>query len=83
MKKIEWFSADILRKTCKIIFSEYGLPHVIVSDANTNFISEKFKNFCTRLGITHAVSSLYNYQNKEQGETCIKFMKRTMKILRN
>ena len=46
MKQVIEFSADNLIKTCKIIFSEYGLPGKIVSDAGTNVISEKFDDFC-------------------------------------
>ena len=39
------FSADNLIKTCKIIFSEYGLSSNIVSAKGTNFISERFQKF--------------------------------------
>ena len=44
IKQMEWFTADNLIKY-KIIFSEYGLPNKIASDAGTNFVLEKFENF--------------------------------------
>ena len=76
---VEGFSVNNLIKTCKIIFIEYRLPREVVKDAGTNFISEKFENVCKRLGIYHTISLSYNYQSNEQAESCIKFVKRSMK----
>ena len=45
IKQVEGFSADNVIKIGKIIFSEYGLPSKIVSDAGTNFVSEKSQDF--------------------------------------
>ena len=42
--KTKDLSADSLILTCKVIFSEYGIPKRITSDAGGNFISERFKN---------------------------------------
>ena len=55
------------------------LPSKVISDAGTNFVSEKLENLCKRLGIHHAVSSSYNHQSNGQIEACINFVKRTMK----
>ena len=44
-----------------------------MSDAGGNFISENFKDFCTKLKIEQATSSSYHYQNNGEVETCIKF----------
>ena len=42
----------------------------------TNFISEKFKDFCSWLGIHNTESSLYNLQsNRKAGVVYIKFIK--------
>ena len=46
-----------------IIFSEYGLPSKVVSDAGTNFVSEKVENFCKELSIHYIMSFSYNNQN--------------------
>ena len=45
-----------------------------MSDAGTNYVSEKFQDF-HRLDIHHAVSSLVNQQRNGQREACIKFIK--------
>ena len=72
IKKTENLSADSLILTCKIIFSEYGLPKKIMSDAGSNFVSDQFKQYCKKLNIEKATSSCH-HQN-------IKFIKHTIKI---
>ena len=49
IKNTEGLSTHNLILTCKVILSEYRLPKKIISDACDNFISEKFKEFCTKL----------------------------------
>ena len=53
-RQVEGISRDSLIKTCQI-FLEYGLPSKIVSDAGSNFVSEKFENFCKCLSMHPAV----------------------------
>ena len=43
----------------QIKFLEYGLPKKTMSDADGNFISDKFKRVCQNLNIEQAVSSSY------------------------
>ena len=43
IKMMKDLLADSLILECKIIFSEYGLPKKIMSDAGSNFISDTFK----------------------------------------
>ena len=50
-----------------------------MSDAGSNFISEKLNNFCSSLNIKQAVLSLYHHQSNRLVEACIKFIKHTMK----
>ena len=77
--KMEDLSAESLILACKIIFSEYGLPKNIMSDAGSNSISDKFKRFCQNLNIEQVVSSSYHHQSNGQVEVCIKFIKCTIK----
>ena len=42
IKRLEGLSAENLINTVKIIFVEYGIPHKLMSDADTNFISDRF-----------------------------------------
>ena len=64
---------------CKFMFSEYGLPKKMMSDTGSNFVSDKFKQFCENLNIEKAAASSYHHQSNEQVEACIKFIKCTIK----
>ena len=79
IKTTEDISADSLILTCKIIYSEYGLPKKIISDSGGNFISDKFTTFCRSLQIHQAFSSSYNHLSNGQVEACIKLIKKTLK----
>ena len=81
VKKAEDMSADSLILACKVIFSEFGLPKKIMSDAGGNFISGKFKQFCKKINTEQATSSSYHHQSNRQLEACIKFIKCAMKKL--
>ena len=61
IKKAEDLSADSLILTCKIIFSEYGLPDKIISDAGSYFVSDKFKILKKNLSIEQTVSLSYHH----------------------
>ena len=50
-----------------------------MSDAGSNFISDKFKTFCKSLNIELAFSSSYHHQSSGQVEACIKFVKHELK----
>ena len=76
---MEDLSAYSLILACKIIFSECGVPKKIMSDAGSNFVSDKFKQFWKTLNIEQAISSSYHYQNNQQVEVSMKFIKCTIK----
>ena len=59
VKKAENMSTDKLILTCIVIFSEFGLPKKIISDAVGNFISDKSKQLCKNMNIEQATSSSY------------------------
>ena len=52
-------------------FSEYGLSKNIASESDSNFVSDKFKNFCKNLNIEQAISSSYHHQNNGKVKACI------------
>ena len=79
IKRMEGLSTESLMTTTKVIFAEYGIPHKIMSGTGTNFVSDKFGNFCSRLNIEQAVSSAYHHQDNGQAKACIKFIKHTLK----
>ena len=75
IKRLESLSADNLINVVKTIFAKYGIPHKLMSDVVTNFISDKFYQFCKLVNIEQATSSAYHHQSNGQVEACIKFIK--------
>ena len=59
----------------KVIFVEYGILYKLMSDAGTNFVSDRFRRFCSSLNIEQAVSSAYHHQSNGQAKACIKIHK--------
>ena len=75
VKRMEGLSTENLITTTKIIFTEYGIPHKIMSDTGTKFVSGKLKMFGSSLNIEQSVSSAYHHQSNGQVKACIKFIK--------
>ena len=50
-----------------------------MSDASTNFVSEKFKELCRHLNTDQVVTSSYHHQNNRQVETYINLVKNITK----
>ena len=75
IKRMQGLPAESLIATIKFIFVEYGIPHRLMSDAGSNFVSEKFRSFCSSLNIELAVSSSYHHQSNGHVDACIKFIK--------
>ena len=78
-KRLEGLSVESLVKTINIIFAKYGIPQKIMSDAGTNFVSDRFQQFCKSINIEQAVSLAYHHQSNAQVKDCIKFIKCTFK----
>ena len=49
-------SSESLILACKVILSEYELPKRIMSDVGGNFVSDKFRQFCTYMKIEQVTS---------------------------
>ena len=83
IKSLEGLSAESLITTTKVIFAEYGIPQKLMSDAGTNFVSEKFQQFYRTINVEQAVSLSYHHQSNRQAEACIRFIKCTLKKCAN
>ena len=57
--------------------AEYGIPHKIMSDAGTNFVSDKLQKFCNSINVEQAVSLANHHQSNGQVKACITFKKHT------
>ena len=75
IRRLEGLSAESLINTVKIIFAKYGIPQKIMSEVGTNFVSDRFQQFCKTINVEQAVSLAYHHQSKGQVEACIKFIK--------
>ena len=75
VKRLEGLSAENLTATVKVIFTEYGILHKLISDAGTNFVSDKFQKFCNSITVEQAVSSAYHHQSNGQIKAYIKLIK--------
>ena len=79
LRKLQGLSAEHLINAVTAIFAEYGILQKIMSDAGTNFVSEKFKHFCKSINIEQVVSSAYHHQSNRLVKACIRFTKQTLK----
>ena len=75
IRKLQGLSVKYLMNATSAIFTEYGIPCKLMSDAGTNFVSEKCGCFCRSINVEQAVSSAYNHQSNGQVKACIKFIK--------
>ena len=77
IKRLEGLSVESIVNTVKIIFAKYGILQKVMSDTGTNFMSDRFQQFCMTINIDQAVSLAYIHQSNGQVEACIKFIKCT------
>ena len=62
----------------KEMFSEHGIPEVLLSDNGPQYVSAQFADFCISWGITHKTSSPHYPQSNGFAETCIKSVKHAL-----
>ena len=46
-----------------------------MSDMGTNFVADRFQQFCKSIIVEQVISSAYHHKNNGQVETCMKFIK--------
>lgn len=69
-------------KLLRQLFSQFGMPEVIVSDNGAQFTSIDFADFCTRNGISHIRSPPYHPQSNGQAERFVDTLKRALRKLK-
>lgn len=74
-------STHALINKLKLLFSRFGIPHVIMSDNDTKINSLEFKTFCTVNGIKHMTSPIYHPSSNGQAENSVKSCKNFIKCI--
>lgn len=69
----------IIKELKEHIFSQHGLPEMIVSDNASYFTSDKFRAFCFGLGIKHVKTSV-NWAKSNHSERVNRNLKYALKI---
>ena len=61
------------------VFSNYGVPRVLVSDGGPQFTAMETNEFLKRWGVEQRISSAYNPHANLRAETAVKSMKRILR----
>ena len=63
----------------RILFSQFGLPEVLVSDNGSCFVSEEFETFLLNNGIKHITSAPYHPATNGLAERAVQIVKKGLK----
>ena len=77
IRKLHGLSTGTVINELKGIFSENGIPKVIISDGGPQFRSE-FRNFAQEWGFQHIQSSPYHHQSNGEAERFVRTVKDTL-----
>ena len=76
---LERDTSQELIKELRLYFSTFGIAEIFSSDGASIFTSAMFKEFCTRWGIQHRVSSAYHAHSNKRAEVAVKAAKRLVR----
>lgn len=62
-------------KSCKRVFSRYGIPMVFITDGGMNFTSNEFRKFSKEWEFNHVISSPHHQQANGKAEAAVKIAK--------
>nr|GEV32831.1 reverse transcriptase domain-containing protein [Tanacetum cinerariifolium] len=70
--------ARVVVKFLKSLFSQFGIPRVIISDRGTHFCNDQFTRVMIKYGVTHRLATAYNPQMSDQVEVSNRGLKRIL-----
>ena len=68
-------TAKMVAEHMKAIFSELGIPKMLVSDNGPCYTGDQFKKTMSHLGITHITTSLHHHQSNGLAEGYVRIIK--------
>ena len=71
-------STKVILNALKGVFSDFGIPEVIISDNGPCYKSEEFHSFSARFDILHQTGASYNHQANSITEHAIQTIKHLM-----
>jgi hypothetical protein len=71
-------SKDVIKK-CKVNFSRYGIPDVVVTDGGSQFDSEEFRSFSREWEFGISITDPYHSQSNGKAESAVKIAKKLLK----
>ena len=77
IRKLHSLSTGTVINELKGLFSENGIPEVVISDGGPQFRSE-FRNFAQEWGFQHIQSSPYHHQSNGEAERFVRTVKDTL-----
>ena len=78
LHKLSSTTSKVLVQEMKTVFTELGVPNIIVSDRGPQHTSAEFKDFTKQWQIEHRVSSPRNPQSNGMAERCVQTMKSSL-----
>ena len=78
LHKLGSTTSKVLVREMKAVFTELGVPNMIVSDGGPQYTSAEFKDFMKQWQIEHRVSSPRNPQSNGMAERCVQTMKASL-----
>ena len=66
----------------RVLFAQFGIPDVLVSDNGTNFVSKEFEEFTRRNGIKHVTSAPAHPASNGLAECAVKTFKEGLSRLK-
>ena len=78
IRQLTSMTAKVVTEHLKAIFSELGVPDVLVSDNGPCYTGEYFKAAMSRLGITHITTSPHHHQSNGLAEGYVRIVKKPL-----
>ena len=62
VRQLHGESMKLVVNALKSVFSNFGMPEIIISDNDPCYKSQEFNDFCARFEINHITGASHNHQ---------------------